>query len=291
MKKLGSLLCAAALFTCASPTKGLTEGTSLLDSMISPVTNPVNFEDPRPNTEAQPVFMYHKLSKDFVTGAGNVRVAALQLRYAVNERLAIIATKDGYIDLNPEINLPDQEGAANIAAGLKYAFYRDDAKGDIATAGLRYELASGSPEVFQGQGDGAFNIFLSGASNLDTVNAMAFTQLRVPVDSDDSTFWDLSLHADYPINDFYPLVEVNMIHIVDAGSRIPLDGEGFDLISFGSSESDGSTVVTAAVGARYRVCDSLDIGAAYEFALTDREDLFDWRVTTDMIISLDKLFS
>jgi hypothetical protein len=40
--------------------------------------------------------MHHRLDSGFVVG-GSVNVYAVQLRYAVNDRLAIIATKDGCI--------------------------------------------------------------------------------------------------------------------------------------------------------------------------------------------------
>ena len=71
-----------------------------LDQTISPVTNPIFFEDPAIRTEIRPLFMHHRIDRDFATGAGEVNLYALQLRYAVTGRLAINATKDGFIDLN-----------------------------------------------------------------------------------------------------------------------------------------------------------------------------------------------
>lgn len=279
---------AVGLMAALSPLTANAEHGSALDHMISPVTNPTIFEDPRPSTEIRPIFVYHKLPAEFLTGSGDAQLWAVQARFKVNDRLGIIATKDGYLQLNHDAVLPDEEGSMNLAGGLKYAFVRDDADGVIATAGLRYELASGHPRVFQGIGDGLIIPSLSAGINLDAVNLLGHTQLRLPLDNSDSAFWDLSLHADVPVGNFYPLVELNLVHVTDAGDRLPIPSEGFDVINFGASESNGGTVVVAGVGARYRICeDSLDAGVAYEFALTDREDVFDWRVTSDLIFKFD----
>lgn len=61
---------------------------------ISPMTNPVFFEDPRTLTEARVIWVDHTLPG--ALGSGNVRLLACQLRAAVSDRLSIIATKDGF---------------------------------------------------------------------------------------------------------------------------------------------------------------------------------------------------
>ena len=63
---------------------------------ISPMTNPVYFEDPRNLTEARVIFINHQIPGS-VLGGGDVQLLATQLRAAVTDRLSIIATKDGYI--------------------------------------------------------------------------------------------------------------------------------------------------------------------------------------------------
>lgn len=70
---------------------------------ISPVANPLFFEDPQINSEVRPIALWHNIDSSFITGGGEVRVYAAQLRYAVTDRLAIIATKDGYIDFDPKL--------------------------------------------------------------------------------------------------------------------------------------------------------------------------------------------
>lgn len=268
------------------------------DDFISPISNPVNFEDPRATTEVRPIFAYHTISDNFVSSGGNAKVAALQLRLAITERLAIIATKDGYVWLEPDDVLPRKNGWANIGFGLKYGFYYDPANRLMLTGGLRYETGSGDKDVFQGRGDGVMNGFLSGAFGYKDLHLIGYTGPRIPISGNDSTFWDTSLHVDYQIGRFYPLIEFNWVQCLDGGRRLPLDQEGFDFFNLGSRDAGGHGVVTQAFGVRYRITDDLsiptagdrvggiDVGFAFETPLTDREDIFGWRTTTDVIVWL-----
>jgi hypothetical protein len=258
------------------------------DRMISPITNPVNFEDPRARTELRAVYAYHELANDFVTGGGDVRIYALQARFALNDRLTLIAGKDGWIDFNPDSGLDDESGFANIVAGFKYALLKNDHTGSILTAGLKYEIPAGNTDVFQGRGDGVLNPFFSGGMALQGMNVIAGTGLRFPLDDDDSTFYDFDLHVDVPLDRFYPSLELNVVHVLDGGNRLPIADEGQDYFNFGASEADGKTLVTGAVGGRYRLADSLDWGFAYQFPLTSGSgtNVIDWRITTDLIFSI-----
>ena len=120
-----------------------------LDEMISPVSHPVTFEDPRHSTELRPIFAYHEIDDSFVTGGGNAQVYALQARLKLTDDLSLIATKDGLVVLNPNGVVPDDEGFADVAAGLKYSVYRTES--EIVTVGLRYEIPIGKEEIFQGR--------------------------------------------------------------------------------------------------------------------------------------------
>lgn len=259
-----------------------------IEDMAAPITHPTSFEDPRPYTEVRPIYIYHKISDDFVTGGGAANVYALQLRYAVDERWGIIATKDGYVDLNTDQVLSDQDGFADLSAGVKYAFYRDDAAREIITAGLRYEIPVGDEEIFQGQGDGAFNPFLSAAVGLGPINIMAGTGFRMALDDEDSSFFDFDLHVDTKIGFFHPVVELNVYTVTDGGSRLEIADEGEDFFNFGSSKADGSTLVSTAIGGRFDLCDSISFGVAYQVPLTNGSgsNILDYRVTTDLIFKL-----
>lgn len=281
----------AALLYLLAVMPGAVRGAGV-DSFVSPVSNPTLFEAPQVTTEVRPIFVYHEISDQFVSGGGNAKVAAVQARVALTENLGFIATKDGYVWLEPDAVLPRKNGWANIAFGFKYAFLRDEAWGTLVSGGIRYEIASGNRDVFQGRGDGVLNPFLSAGWVHENLHLLGYTGGRVPISGNDSTFWDTSAHVNYRIGRFYPLIEVNWVHALDGGRRLPLDQEGFDFFNLGSRRAGGRGVVTQAYGFRYRILDDqrlfdrvsgVDFGAAYETPLTDREDLFAWRVTTDLV--------
>jgi hypothetical protein len=135
-----------------------------LSEMISPVSLPTINEDPRVDTEIRPLFLYTDISNDFVTNGGNYSVVAIQARLAITERFGLIATKDGYIFLRPKNVVPDNDGFANLAFGIKGALLRDAASGSILSAGFRYEAPSGEQDVLQGRGDGLVNPFVSASA-------------------------------------------------------------------------------------------------------------------------------
>ncbi|MFN8392355.1 MAG: hypothetical protein U0136_18825 [Bdellovibrionota bacterium] len=281
MKKLNTLFMFGALtapLLCGSPA-----AAAPLDEMISPVSHPVTFEDPRHSTELRPIFAYHQIDDSFVTGGGSAQVYALQARFKFTDDLSFIATKDGLVVLKLDDVVDDDEGIADVGAGLKYSVYRTDSQ--IVSLGLRYELPVGKEKIFQGQGDGALNPFVSAAAAVGDFNLMAGTGLRIAMDNSDSSFWDLDFHADYKLGSFYPLVELSVIHPYQGGDRLPIADEGEDFFNFGASQSAGTNLVAMGVGARYRIADNIDIGAVYQFPLDRGEGsrILDWRITTDLI--------
>lgn len=68
------------------------QGESWKDNTIAPVTNPFYFEAAQVNTELRPVFIHHEIPSSFL-GGGDANVYGVQARWAVNDRLALIATK------------------------------------------------------------------------------------------------------------------------------------------------------------------------------------------------------
>ena len=77
--------------------------------------------------------------------------------------------------------------------------------------------------------------------------------------------------------------EFNGFTVTDEGTRTPVDFEGIDVVNFGATSS--GTVATIAAGARYRFNDNVQIGVGYETPITDREDIMDWRVYVDLVLS------
>ena len=97
-----------------------------------PISNPTLFDLALPGTNLHPFFIYHGLPDQISTAGGgtaalggDVQVYALQFEIGINDRLSIVATKDGYVDMNPDNTLSEESGFANLGAGLKYAFILD----------------------------------------------------------------------------------------------------------------------------------------------------------------------
>ena len=139
--------------------------------------------------------------------------------------------------------------------------------------------------MLQGVGDGSFNPFVSGAAAFGPINVMSYPGFRVAVRDRDSSFYDFDIHADTKLGMFYPLVEMNLVHVISAGERLPIEDEGQDFFNLGASESDGKTILTGGVGGRLRLADNIDCGVAYQFPLNrgDGTRITDWRITSDFV--------
>ncbi len=270
------LACATAL---AAPALA---DSSWTDHAVNPVTNPIFFESPLIQSEARPLFVHHRLDDGFV-GGGFVNVYALQLRYAVNDRLAIIATKDGYIDTHTP-GIGNRDGWADIAAGLKYALVKDEASRFQVTPGFTVTLPTGNEDVYQGNGKGEWNVFVSAVKGFGDLHFTANVGARVPNDfSRNTASAHYSGQIDYWVSRWFsPFVAVNAFTTLNAANGLGLATEGFDLINFGSSKAAGATQAAFGGGFRSRVLDNLDLGLAYEFGITGQEDIFRDRVTVDV---------
>ena len=284
----------AALTACTLSAFGAQENWQ--DKAISPVANPIFFEDPRITSEARPLFINHWLPNSFHYAGGNaplggeVQVYALQLRYALTERLALIATKDGYIAMHPNNTLSHENGWANLAAGLKYAVIDDRDRALIVTPGFTIELPTGDTEVLQGRGSGEFNPFVSAEKGFGDFHVTGNLGARVPVDFNRQTAQlHYSLQADYYVCQYFiPFVVGNGYTVLSKGNQqllgaVPLNTEMSDLINFGSSDARGKTQITAGAGFRSKLTKSLDFGFAYEVGVSKPVGIFESRVTTDLI--------
>lgn len=250
-----------------------------------PVSAPVTFESPSVHTSVRPVYAHHSFPSDSIFAGGNLTIYALQARIALSERFALIATKDGYFDLDPDAG-SSETGLGDIAGGFKYAFVQDEQANLIATGGLVFETTSGDDEVFQGNGDGNLRPFVSAGWGAETCALVGNVGYNHPLDDDEeSTSFDWHLAASWKASeDFVPLVEVNGIHYVSSGSALAADFEGTDVINLGSASVAGNDLVTGAAGLRYRVWKRWWLGVAYEAPLSSREDLFDDRITADLLL-------
>lgn len=279
--------CSAPCGECCNP---WSLGDLLLPSdecykdFVSPLTNPVFFEDPRMVTEARLIYLNHTLPGSL--GGGDVDLVALQLRARLTERLSLIANKDGFIMYGSDVPIAD-DGWADVGLGLKYLIYADPTTQTLLSGGVTFELPVGSTRALQGNGDGEFNLFLTGGTQLgQSWHYLTATGLRLPSDTQSENqvfYW--SHHLDYQfVPTWYAVGELNWYHYMSDTAAGGVPGiNGLDLYNLGSSGVAGNDIVTMAYGLKKRFGDYNEVGVAYELPVTSDEDLLHSRFTFDMI--------
>jgi hypothetical protein len=255
------------------------------DNAIAPVTNPIFFETPMIQSEVRPLFIYHQLDSGFLGQAIDVKVYAVQLRYALTDRLALIATKDGYVDIGKKGKALNADGWADLAAGLKYALFQSEDKQFIVTPGFTIEVPTGNRDVFQGNGSGELNLFVSAMKGWDNLHLTGTVGGRIPFDGDkENSNIRYSGMLDYFVSKwFIPYVSVNAFTTMGNAEALPFQSEGFDLINFGSNDVSGRTQGAIGGGFRTRILQDLDFGFGYEWGVIGRNDIFKNRYTFDLI--------
>ncbi|MEZ6058330.1 MAG: hypothetical protein R3C01_16645 [Planctomycetaceae bacterium] len=251
------------------------------DSFISPMTNPVFFEDPRMLSEARVIFANHRLPD--LLGGDNVQLYAMQIRARLTENLSFIATKDGFIvSQSPVLD----DGWADLSAGLKLSLYTDPESQILLSTGFTFELPTGQNRALQGNGDGEFNLFLTGGAELfEGAHLVSAGGFRLPVDSNaENKLFYWSNHFDTQLGDsgIYLFNEWNWFHWMSNGNTaIPVGG--LDLINLGSNSVNGQNVVTTALGLKYKPSANVEVGVAYEIPVTATEDIIQNRIGADLI--------
>jgi hypothetical protein len=270
-----------------------------------PISNPTLFDLALPKTGVHLIYMHHRFPNKINTTIGKVdlggdlNLVALQFEYAFNERLSLVALKDGYVDFNPDNTAAfnKEEGFANIGAGLKYAFILDRANQYVLSGSAVVEFPTGSEDIFQGEGDGFVNLSLQNLKLHGNWQFAGSLGVQIPLDSAFSTQGWAGFHASYEVTPwFIPLIELNYFRVLDdgnghtrfskqVGGLVPAvaESEGADLLNLGAANSQGADYATMAVGFRSRLSAQADIGFAYEFTLTgDENNLTKDRFTFDL---------
>ncbi len=290
-------------------------GADDFDTFHMPVSNPVYSGDARNVTMVRPIILHQNMpdkiktiqngTKVDVELGGEVKGAALQFSYAFNERLSLVAVKDGYVDCEPDKSLDDHSGYLDIALGMQYSFIYKPEDNFIVSARLVYESTTGDDEVYQSNGDGNVApaiLFLKGWDKWQLSGSVGFI---LPFDDDEeNTMLYDAWHLSYAVTDWFrPLAEVNHFHILSTGDRDMADYNNSqdpedlvaaiatftpcDIINLGGENTDEHRdLVTMAVGARFRLTSGLDLGAVYEFPLTNNEaTLLDERFLVDAMLT------
>jgi hypothetical protein len=296
-------------FLCDSEREARPEGH------INPMSMPYLFEDPYIATDINFVGIYHNFPSDSLLDGGEAGVIAVQARLAITDRLAFIATKDGYMIDRPDNGaLNNREGFMDITVGFKYAVIDDRESGLIVTPSLRYEIPVGNDQVFQGFGDGVLIPAVTmgyGPGNIHLIAGLG-AQIAMDDDANSSSFF-YNIHLDQAFEvDFIPgskfvvpFIELNGTSYVASGDgsnkivlasgKAPLKavqqavfnagitrdrrGEGIDVANLGSTGMSGETIITMAWGVRIPFDNGISTGMSYERVLSQRQDLFEQRWT------------
>ena len=276
------------------------------EGFVAPVMDPFLFEDPFITTGVSAWGIWHEFPNSSVLEGGHLWGAAVQARVAITDRIAFIATKDGWVDFDPTLDLMNHsQGFANLGLGLKGSLVDSPEHAFILTPSLRVEIPTGSADVLQGAGNGTLIPALSAAWGHDRFHVIGMIGGQVPFDTNDSsTSFLYDLHLDYAVHRFVvPFVELAGFHYTDGGdgsrsirlahgqhapigAALQLLGkpgqEGYDYANLGSPGVAGNDLVVGAVGLRVPLNRHLSFGAAWEHVLTNREDVIRQRATMNV---------
>ncbi|MFO0844207.1 MAG: hypothetical protein U0797_17695 [Gemmataceae bacterium] len=274
--------------------KGSTHGRhafgsdSCFPGMISPVTMPFYFEDPRSLTEVRPIISYQSVPGS--AGGGNIFFLGTQARVSFTDRLSVVVNELGF--LTGDIAGAGATGFAEVKLGPKWTFLRNTETGTVGAVGLTFEIPCGGGNVFQNTGSLSMDPYVSIGQTFGlgggygSLNLLGTTGYSFSVDSERAEFYYLNFHIDYNIaglNKIYPLFELNWIHYTNTPTSRPLTTEGAWLANLGASQRQGDDWLALAPGLRYRISDNVITGFAAEFPVLSMKALADYRLIFDVI--------
>jgi hypothetical protein len=270
----------------------LFESDHCFDNLMSPVTNPFLFEDPRSLTEVRPIFIY-QLTPDSnpIYSGGNLWYFGTQARLAITDRLSLVMNKLGWIWSDP--NFPPggvfapHVGFSEFWIGPKLTIIRNDLSGTLLAAGATFQIPTGASDVFQDTGSISVVPYISFGQNFFRDLYFLTTAGYAIGDNPRSDYFYSSFHLSWDVgglHKIFPLVEMHWFSYTKSGDTLPITFEGRDLINFGATSISGKNSLTLAFGGRYKFNDHVLAGAALEFPLISSPDLLDFRFTTDLIV-------
>ncbi len=289
------------------------------DDAFNPVGMPYLFEDPHITTGLNFAYIYHRLPDEGALGVafdgGGAHVLSLQIRLALTDRLAFIATKDALTMLRPGSAsvIAEDTGIFDMTVGFKYALFESKENNFILAPAVRYEIPLGSKRLFQNYGSGAFIPSASfrwglGKLGLEGANLVGSLGGQVPIDDDRnvrSLFYNIHLDYGFKVENsvvkyVVPFVELNGIHYTSSGSgtnpiflrgggTLPLGAaqaalgtgafEGVDIANLGSPGINGADVVVMGGGFRIPTTWGISFAVMYEGPVSARKDIHDQRFT------------
>ena len=278
------------------------------DGFQEPIVAPYLFEDPFITTNAVPYFLWHDLPQNSAFDGGALYAAALQLRVALTDRVAIIATKDGFVwNRNGQDLLDDSQGFLNLGAGVKVALWQDREARQIVSGVLRFELPTGSSDQYQGYGDGMVLPSLTGAPRTGPVRWMGDLGAQIPFNGNaQSSSLFYHLYAGLDLTPWVqPFAQLSGLHWIESGNgelpiRLKTGGsldlstvqgalgtgpfEGADVMNLGSQGVDNQDLLTAAIGIHVPIAKHVTFSVAYERPITNPDYIFEQRITSALVL-------
>ena len=265
-------------------TRKLFQSDHEFDGFTGPMSNFVQFKDPRSLTEARFTYLnnYARPSTP-VLGGGTFQVYALQFRVALTDRLQVFADKDGIVRLSPKGG-NSVTGLANINAGLKYALIRNVERQFLFSSVIQFEPPTGYANIFQRNGSGLLGIYgVFGKEFAQNWHLIGQFGQAIPMQNQQSGYFMADLHLDRRFGRFTPFYEANMFYYNIPGKNLPLGVEGGGLINLGSRNINGMVYVTNAVGMKVDLAQNLELGLCYEFQVSNRTQLLNNMLLAQLI--------
>jgi len=251
---------------------------------VHPLTAPYYHEDSFVTTDLRAWYLNHQFPSNSAIGGGSANVYALQIRAALTDTLQLVAYKDGYLDFDS--GLVDDDGWNDLAAGIKWAFIQDWESDLHAAVGIGYQFGIGDDDVLQQDDD--LRIWGSANKGYGRLHVGATVNLLIPTEGDagfgNSTRLLWHFHSDYYIEEWVSaVIEFNGFHTINEDDTRPLTFSGVDVANLGGGQ--GEDTVAMGVGGELRVIEGVDLRGAFEFPLTNQDDLFGTRFTISAVYS------
>src|SRR5262249_34647372 len=225
------------------------------DKLISPLSNPFYFEDPRALTEVRPIFMWQQTpTSNHIFAGGDNLFAGVQARLAITEWFSIVINELGYTWMEPHHEGGEffsHAGFSELHIGPKVTFIHADKF--VMAAGLTFEIPTGPAKVFQDTGSLSLTPYISLGTNFwcgpdgGSFIFLNTTGYSASINDERGEFIFSSFHLSYDVaglHKIYPLIELNWAHYTKNGHTRDIGFEGLDMFHFGSQGAAGHDELT-----------------------------------------------
>jgi hypothetical protein len=147
-------------------------------------------------------------------------------------------------------------------------------------------IPTGSQEVFQGDGSGVVNAFISATKGLDNLHLTGNLGVQVPFDDnkENSNLHYGAMRDNYTCQWTILFLAFNAFTTLSDGAGSGINSEEFDLINFGASAASGTTQGAIGFGFRSRLIDNPHLGFVYEVGvIDDGDDIYKDRLPVDLV--------